>query len=202
MRYRDSDDREGGSTIILLLALLLFFALSFFIFIYFMGNGGILGDREDPEEGDIGVNVTTGKVKIDIIDIAGFTLLGDALEFIDSDADGEVLFHPGAIFRTEGFKVKNTGDITVTYRAYISENTTFPREDFEKAFDVWITNDPQNFENAQKLTEFQGELQPGEVSSTYYLVVRMYKEAGNEYQTKTYSGIGITVNATQKVTEE
>ena len=35
------------------------------------------------------------------------------------------------------------------------------------------------------------------MSETYYLVIRMKETAGNEFQNKTYTGIGITVYAVQ-----
>ena len=58
----------------------------------------------DAGDGTIGINTTTGKVKVDIIDENENSLVGDVLDFVDADGDGEMLFEPGATFFTEGFK--------------------------------------------------------------------------------------------------
>ena len=40
-------------------------------------------------------------------------------------------------------------------------------------------------------------LEVGEKTDTYYLVIKMREEAGNEFQDKSYTGIGVTVYAVQ-----
>jgi hypothetical protein len=48
-----------------------------------------------------------------------------------------------------------------------------------------------------KMQEFTGKLDPTKESEAYYLMVSMKETAGNEYQNRTFSGIGITVCAVQ-----
>ena len=69
----------------------------------------------------------------------------------------------------------------------------------QEAFDIWITTDPANPQSAMPLIPFVGFLDTVEhrESDTYYLYIRMKESAGNEFQGKTYSGIGITVYAVQ-----
>ena len=47
------------------------------------------------------------------------------------------------------------------------------------------------------MTDFTGNLAVGQESATYYLVIRMKENAGNEFQDQAYSGIGVTVYAIQ-----
>ena len=208
-RFKEYEDRRHRSIVITaIVSVLLTAAIAAVTFFVFGGDFSGLGiGSENPDEGpgtdsgDIGINVTTGKVQMDIVDYNEKSLIGDALDFITED-DSKVIFEPGVTFVTEGFKVKNIGDFPVKYRAYISDNETFPRAEFDKAFEIWITEDPDDPDSAARLTEFEGELEAGESSRTYFLVIRMSTDAGNEYQDKNYTGIGITVNATQKETEE
>ena len=63
---------------------------------------------------------------------------------------------------------------------------------------MWISTDPTNPAIAQKLTDFTGRLEVGESSeSTYYLFIKMKESVGNEFQGKSYAGIGVTVYAVQ-----
>lgn len=153
----------------------------------------------DPSDGTIGIVTTSGKVDVDIInDYDGKTLVGETLEFATSSENQKVLFEPGATFYTQGFKVKNIGDVSIKFRVTVSEDKNIDMTEFHKAFDVWITTDLSDPTAAQPLTEFIGELAVDRVSTkTYYLFIKMKESAGNEFQNKTYSGIGVTVYAVQ-----
>ena len=155
----------------------------------------------DPNDGTIGIVTTSGDVEIDIVDTSGVTLQNRALAFMTTSGatDSEnVLFEPGATFRTQGFEVKNTGDIPVNFSLSVSKDDKIDMEEFAKAFELWIVKEGDDFSNAEKLTEFKvNGLAVGESSCTYYLFVRMKESAGNEFQGKTYSGIGVTVYAVQ-----
>lgn len=89
-------------------------------------------------------------------------------------------------------------------------------ENFHKAFDVWITTDPTDPTQRTDISEFVGRLAAPSASEstagvaevaaengasvsdeTYYLVIRMKEDVGNEYQGKYYTGIGVTVYAVQ-----
>ena len=153
----------------------------------------------DPNDGTIGIVTTSGKVDVDIInDCDGASLVGETLEFVTLSENQKVLFEPGATFYTQGFKVKNIGDVSIKFRATVSEDKNIDMTEFHKAFDVWITTDISDPTAAQPLTEFIGELAVERVSTkTYYLFIKMKESAGNEFQNKTYSGIGVTVYAVQ-----
>ena len=76
-------------------------------------------------------------------------------------------------------------------------------EAFDEAFELWIVKEGKDFLTADKLTEFkESGLAVGESSETYYLFVRMKESAGNEFQGKTYTGIGVTVYAVQGNVQE
>ena len=155
----------------------------------------------DPNDGTIGIVTTSGDVEIDIVDTSGVTLQNRALAFMTTsgatDSD-DILFEPGATFYTQGFKIKNTGDIPVNFSLSVSKDDKIDMEEFAKAFELWIVKEGDDFSNAEKLTEFKvNGLAAGESSDTYYLFIRMKESVGNEFQGKTYSGIGVTVYAVQ-----
>ena len=152
----------------------------------------------DVKDGTIGINATAGNVKVDIVDAQDkqTSLVGKELDFLSASPDGKVLFEPGATYCTEGFRVKNIGDIPINYILYVSEDDTIS-EDFNDAFEAWITNDLSDLRTAIKLTEYTGELAPDACSDVYYLVFRMKETAGNEYQDRTFTGVGVTVCAVQ-----
>ena len=153
----------------------------------------------DPNDGTIGIITTAGDVKVDITDSSsGESLVGKVLQFLSSSEERQVIFEPGATFLTQGFKVKNTGNIPVNFCLSVSKDEDINMEEFLEAFDVWITNDPLNLKNAEKLTEFYGRLEVGQTADdTYYLVIKMKETAGNKFQGKEYTGIGVTVYAVQ-----
>lgn len=150
------------------------------------------------EDGKIGINATSGNLKVDIVDASEnpSSLVGDVLDFVTTSDNKKILFEPGATYYTEGFRVKNNGSIPVNFILYISEDETVSA-DFSDAFEVWLTEDPTNRENMVKLQEFDGRLEVGQNSSIYYLVFRMKETAGDEFQDRTFTGVGITVCAVQ-----
>lgn len=162
----------------------------------------------DIEDGTIGINATAGKLKLDIVDDIDPTdsLVGDYLYFATPDGEElEVLFEPGALYYTEGFRVVNKGNIDMKYIVYISADELFNGTDFLEAFDVWITDqkptDRNVPENLEELQNFSGKLARDEISDTYYLVIKMKESAGNKFNKPGnltyYEGIGITVCAVQ-----
>ncbi|MBO5327359.1 MAG: hypothetical protein J6A84_04490 [Clostridia bacterium] len=152
----------------------------------------------DAGKGTIGINATSGDLAVDIIDTGNpaSSLVGETLDFVTTAQQHEALFEPGATFYTQGFRVKNTGNIPISFIIYISEDDKL-EEDFTAAFDVWITKNPTVKGDEVKMQEFTGKLDPTKESDVYYLMVSMKETAGNEYQNRTFSGIGITVCAVQ-----
>lgn len=159
------------------------------------------------EDGTIGINATSGDIEVDIIDATNnpSSLVGDVLDFAvksgeDTTLQQIVLFEPGATFYTEGFRIKNNGNVTLRYIVHISDDDTMDEKlevMFSDAFEVWITADPTSKSEMVKLYEFEGTLKAGQTSDIYHLVFRMKETAGNEFQEREFTGVGITVCAVQ-----
>ena len=151
-------------------------------------------------DGTIGVVTTSGHVEIDIVDKAGDSLQDKALLFMTTSdtLDGNVLFEPGAVFYTQGFQIKNTGNIPVNFTLSVSKDDKIDMEEFDKAFELWIVKEGEDPKNAEKITEFKvNGLAAGKTSDVYCLFIKMKENVGNEFQGKTYTGIGVTVYAVQ-----
>ena len=155
----------------------------------------------DVDDGTIGVVATAGNIEIDIVDVLGNTLKNKALTFKTTSTateEGVILFEPGAIFYTEGFKIANKGDIPINFCVSVSKDDDVDMEAFDEAFEVWIVQEGDDFSNAQKLSEFEVDgLAAKTNSKTYYLFIKMKETAGNQFQGNVYTGIGITVYAVQ-----
>ena len=150
------------------------------------------------DDGKIGINTTSGNLSVDIIDDSEnpSTLVGEVLDFVIPEGKEEILFEPGAAYYTEGFRVKNNGNIPLNFILYISEDGEDSRI-LTEAFEVFLTQDPSNREGMTRVYDFDGRLEPGQSSDVYYLVFRMKESAGNEFQGRTFTGVGITVCAVQ-----
>ena len=155
----------------------------------------------DANDGTIGIITTSGDVEIDIVDTSGVTLQNKALAFMTTSGatdSGNILFEPGATFYTQGFKIKNSGDIPVNFSLSVSNDDKIDMEEFDEAFELWIVKEGDDFSTAKKLTNFKvNGLGVGESSETYHLFIKMKESVGNEFQGKTYTGIGVTVYAVQ-----
>ena len=164
----------------------------------------------DPTDGTIGIITTSGDVGVDIVDLSGASLQNKALAFMTTSGatnSGKVLFEPGATFYTQGFRIKNTGNIPIKFRLSICDDDVIDingkpvsMEEFNDIFEVWISTDPTDPTKAESLKPFTGTLQPQEgknLSEIYYLFIRMKDTVGNDFQGKIYTGIGITVYAVQ-----
>lgn len=150
------------------------------------------------EDGTIGIVTTSGNIDVDIVDEADQSLRDQTLDFVRDGKAVSALFEPGATFRTEGFRVKNSGNISIRYRLHISNDEQMDMEEFGRAFEVWVGTDPNDPSKSVPMTEFSQLLLPGATDQqTYYLFVHMKESAGNEFQGAIYSGIGITVYAVQ-----
>ncbi len=150
------------------------------------------------DDGKVGINATSGNLKVDIIDDSDdpSTLIGEVLDLIPKDGRTEILFEPGATYHTEGFRVKNNGNIPFNYIIYISSDENVPA-DFFDAFDVWITSDVTDKTKAVPIEDFERRLEVGLSSDIYYLVFQMKPSAGNTFQERIFTGVGVTVCAVQ-----
>ena len=150
-------------------------------------------------DGTIGVITTAGNIKVDIVDAVDGkqSLVGEVLQFQTTASNREILFEPGSTFFTQPFKVKNTGNIPIKFRLAISDDESIGTEEFNEAFEIWISLTPTKPTDAKRITAFTGELEVGQSSGPYYLFVKMKETAGNKFQGKEYTGIGVTVYAVQ-----
>ena len=152
----------------------------------------------DINDGTIGIVTTSGNVEVDIVDEFGVSLQNESLDFVATGPNQTYEFEPGAIFYTETFQVANTGNIPVNFTISVSKDDNIDMEEFKQAFVVWVVRDNDaDYTDATDITAFYGELGVGGVSESYRLVIKMKETVGNEFQGKTYSGIGITVYAVQ-----
>ena len=153
----------------------------------------------NPDDGKIGIVTTSGNVKIDIVDYLDEenSLKGDVLKFKSERDNSSIYFEPGATFYTQGFMVKNVGNIPVNYRMYISDDEGLDMEEFARTFEFYITTDPSDPSKTMQMLSFSGRLEVGDCSEPFYLVIKMKENAGNTFQKHEYSGIGITVCAVQ-----
>ena len=158
--------------------------------------------------GKIGIVTTSGDFEIDIIDTSeeGNSLVGEVLQFQTSADQREIYFEPGATFFTQGFKIKNDGNIPINFRISLSEKDdeeaiaeeSLTMAEFLEAFDVWVATSTEPDADVERMPKFLGKLGADSVSAdTYYLFVRMKETAGNEFQKQKYTGIGVTVYAVQ-----
>lgn len=158
------------------------------------------------DDGAVGVITTAGYIDVDIVDTSADnnSLVGSYLKFQTSSNQKEILFEPGATYYTQGFKVENKGNISIQFRLSVSdsiktdEDVKISMEEFNEYFEMWISTSPNSMDNATKTTEFVGNLGAESLSTdTYYLFIRMREDVGNAFKGKEYSGIGVTVYATQ-----
>lgn len=151
------------------------------------------------DDGKIGINATSGSLKIDIIDDTENqdSLVGEVLSFVPKNGDDEILFEPGATYHTQGFRIKNDSSIPIKFIVYIS-NDEKVSPDFFDAFDVWLTEDPLlGRDGMVKIDKYDGFLAKDQISKVLYLVFSMKEDAGNKYQNRPFNGVGITVCAVQ-----
>ena len=163
-------------------------------------SGATLALFSQTLDGTIGIITTAGDIEVDIVDDSpeANSLQGKVLNFITTEDQQDVIFEPGATFYTQGFKVKNVGDININFRVAVSEDDSIDMLKFNEAFEVRITTDPHTPAAADELTKFKGSLKKDCTSEeTYYLCIRMKENVGDEFQGKTYQGIGVTVYAVQ-----
>ena len=156
----------------------------------------------DLKNGTIGVVTTAGNVEVDIVDTSDESLQDKALAFVTTSGaqtnSGNVLFEPGAAFYTQGFQVKNAGNIPINFSMTLSKNDDVDIDSFNRAFEVRVVKEGQDLSDAVLLSDFQGYyLEAGARTETYYLYIKMVESADNEFNGAYYSGIGITVYAVQ-----
>ena len=185
---------------------MLIVALSIIILCFVLLTGATLAlFTSAGPDGTIGVITTSGDLEVGIVDAeTGASLVNQTLEFRRDGKGVMALFEPGATYVTQGFKVKNTGEsIPINFRLTVSSDEKEDMMEFNRVFDVWISTSSDYSVPPVEISKFYGSLKAGDTTTeTYYLFIKMKEEIGNEYQGSTfegtkYSGIGVTVFATQ-----
>ena len=109
----------------------------------------------------------------------------------------QILWEPGCTYKTQGFKIKNNGNLALKYKVAI--NGTTGSSDLLKVITFSIVNVAGETVN---LDTFEGHLaSTNALSDAYYIQGHMNETAGNEYQEKELDGVSITVYATQDTVE-
>ena len=160
-----------------------------------------------------GVNkIQAGNLKVDIVDKEGTTSLdGKSLSFVkagptaDTGATTEILWEPGCRYLTEGFKIKNAGNLALKWKAQVNKGTTAANEggfDLLDVIDFYVVTSTDENAEAVAIENFKGNLEANKTSEdVYYIKGVMKTTAGNDYQGLTLDGISITVYATQDTVE-
>ena len=141
--------------------------------------------------------IQAGTLEVDLVDANDATLVGQSLTFQKAaGAENEpILWEPGCKYELEEVYVKNAGNLALKYQIIV--NGLDGDAELLKVIDFKVM-----MNNAEvDLDTFEGKLAADEKSAAITLVGEMSKDAGNEYQGKTLSGLSITVVATQDTVE-
>ena len=162
-----------------------------------------------------GVNkIVSGKLKVDIVaedGVASLTGTGNALKFQNNANSNDILWEPGVTFLTQGFKIKNDGNLALKWKMTVNKDNIKNGKASDDAKDGMSLLDVIDFSvvtstdekaEAVAIEDFVGHLEKEKTSEkTYYIKAHMQETAGNDYQSLTLEGITITVYATQDTVE-
>ena len=137
--------------------------------------------------------IQAGTLKIDIVDENGVSVKGKSMSFVNKEGSSDILWEPGATFKTTGFKIKNIGNLALKYKLALNGITGD-----NKLLEVIKFTVVDASEHEVNLDTFSGHLDATDaMSDLLYIKGQMDEAAGNDYQGKTLEGLGITVLATQ-----
>ncbi len=140
--------------------------------------------------------IKAGNLKIAIVD-ENEDDLTEALSFKNVEGNTNILWEPGATFRTDKFYIMNKGDLHLTYKIEIN-NTEVSYNKLNEVIDFCLVD-----ENG---TEFdlnsELDLAPNDKSDALQIQGTMSQDADNAYQDKSLDGVAITVYAKQKTFEK
>ena len=158
-----------------------------------------------------GVNkIVSGNLKVDIVAENGVTSLtgvGKELKFQNNANSNDILWEPGVTFLTQGFKIKNDGNLALKWKAQVNKDNIKNGKASDDAKDNMSLLDVIDFsvvtsqaEDAKAIAieDFVGHLAKEKTSDeTYYIKAHMQETAGNDYQNLSLNDITVTVYATQ-----
>ena len=155
--------------------------------------------------------IVAGNLKVDIVGATTGNHI-DSLSFQNKDNSSSILWEPGVTFHTEGFRIKNDGNLALKWKMVVnkdSASTGVVEGSNGKAgmnlldvIDFSVVSSKDENAPAVKIDEFVGHTAAETIDSvTYYIKGTMKTTAGNDYQNLTLNGITITVYATQDTVE-
>lgn len=139
--------------------------------------------------------IQAGNLEIAIVDAAGDDLT-EALSFKNVDGRDDILWEPGATFRTDKFYIMNKGDLHLTYKIEIN-NTEVSYNKLNEVIDFCLVDDAGNVFNLNR----ELDLAPQAKSVALQIQGTMSQDAGNAYQGLSLDGVAITVYAKQNTVE-
>ena len=160
-----------------------------------------------------GVNkIVAGNLDVDIVDGNGESLDGKTLNFVNKENQSNILWEPGVTFHTEGFRIKNGGNLALKWKMVVNKDSAstgvvegINGKDGMNLLDVIdfsVVSSKDENAPAVKIDEFVGHTAAETIDSvTYYIKGTMKTTADNDYQGLELSGITITVYATQDTVE-
>ena len=160
-----------------------------------------------------GVNkIVAGNLDVDIVDGNGDSLDGKTLNFVNKENQSNILWEPGATFHTEGFRIKNGGNLALKWKMVVNKDSASTGVveglngkagmNLLDVIDFSVVSSKNENAPAVKIDEFVGHTAAETIDSvTYYIKGTMKTSAGNDYQGLTLDGITITVYATQLASE-
>ena len=138
--------------------------------------------------------IQSGTLKIDIQKADGTSLDGQTINFVNVNDSADILWEPGVTFNTEPFYIVNNGSL----------NLKFQFDIVGAAGDVELL-DVISFTaigaGVNYLTAGEQLLAPGAKLGPIVITGVMDKNAGNQYQGKTVTGLAISLVATQAAVE-
>ena len=155
--------------------------------------------------------IVAGNLKVDIVGATSETHI-NGLSFQNKDNSAQILWEPGVTFHTEGFRIKNAGNLALKWKIAINEDSASTGVvegsngkqgmNLLDVIDFSVVSSKAKDAEAVKIDEFVGHTAANTVdSTTYYIKGTMQTTAGNDYQNLTLDGITITVYATQDTVE-
>ena len=167
-----------------------------------------------------GVNkIVSGKLKVDIVaaekdsndKYPSLTGTGKELKFQNNANSNDILWEPGVTFLTQGFKIKNDGNLALKWKMTVNKENAVnskvgseaaPSKSLLDVIDFSVVTSQAKDAKAVAIEDFVGHLLKETASTeTYYIKAHMQETAGNDYQNLTLDGITITVYATQDTVE-
>ena len=149
--------------------------------------------------------IQSGKLDIDIVDKEGTNSLdGKTLYFRNANNGTDILWEPGATFHLDQFQLVNKGNLALKYKLTVNgvegDTELLDAIDFTVKIGEAEATKLEGWEGVllpKGATPIDAEKEAVETTGLITISGHMKKEAGNEYQGKTLTGLGIKVVATQ-----